>query len=306
MDLAAILVALVAVSGAIWLYDKFKLAPRRALAHATAAKSLDEVDPRLIDEVPVWVDLGRSLFPVFIIVLILRSFLLEPFRIPSGSMMPTLLVGDFILVNKYSYGLRLPVLNTKFLSIGEPARGDVVVFRYPEDPAIPFIKRIVGMPGDKLEYNYLHKTLYINGELVARDFIGSYQGVGQGSNMTGSEEYLEHLPGNVDHPILLRSGLGHPSPYIWSPDTQTMQMLQNKPSETLSEYERNSLTMLRIDKIPEKQYFVLGDNRDNSKDSRYWGMVPEENLIGKAFLIWMNWDLSNKGINWPRLGTKIP
>ena len=207
-------------------------------------------------------------------VLLLRSFLVEPFRIPSGSMMPTLLVGDFILVNKFSYGIRLPVANMKVIEIGKPERGDVVVFRYPENPKIPFIKRVVGLPGDKIEY--VNKMLYVNGEPVIQQVdIPRYIGVGSGSNMTGSEQRVEYLSETVSHDILINP----------------------KRPEYRAKY--NKLT------VPDKAYFVLGDNRDNSKDSRFWGTVPEENLIGKAFFIWMNWDWKNGGISWPRLGTTI-
>jgi signal peptidase I len=256
-DLATILVLLTVASGLIWLYDKIFLAPQRGEA----------------EHVPFLVDLARSLLPVFVIVLLLRSFLVEPFRIPSGSMMPTLLIGDFILVNKFSYGIRLPVLNRKVIDIDDPQRGDVVVFRYPEDPSIPFIKRVVGLPGDLVEYNFANKMLYINEEPVTQIPLDRYIGVGAGSNMTGREERIEKLPG-ADHAILV-----------------IPEKMQHAPIKKWT--------------IPEHEYFVLGDNRDNSKDSRYWGTVPDENLIGKAFFIWMNWDFANGGISWQRVGTHI-
>lgn len=257
-DLATILVLLTLGSGLIWLFDKWFFAPRRA------AKK---------NKVPLTVDLARSLFPVFLIVLLLRSFLVEPFRIPSGSMMPTLLVGDFILVNKFSYGIRLPMFNNKVIEIGEPQRGDIVVFRYPEDPSIPYIKRIIALPGDYLEYNDTNKMLYINNEPVPQQFVKTYIGVGAGSGMTGSELRIEELPG-ATHNILINPKGGQPA-------------LINKWI------------------VPPKQYVVFGDNRDNSRDSRFWGTVPEENLIGKAFFIWMNWDLKNGGISWQRIGTNL-
>jgi signal peptidase I len=262
-DLATILVLLMTVSGVIWIYDTLFLAPKRAKT------------PEAEDNIPFLIDLARSLFPVFFIVLFLRSFLVEPFRIPSGSMMPTLLIGDFILVNKFSYGIRLPVANKKIIEIGEPERGDVVVFRYPEDPAIPFIKRVVGLPGDKITYNDTNKTLYINGKLIEQEVIGRYMGVGSGSGMTGREHRKENLTG-VEHDILVKFEI---NPY--------------------SSFGRGEWV------VPEKHYFVLGDNRDNSKDSRFWGFVPEENLIGKAFFIWMNWDLANGGVSAQRIGTQI-
>ncbi len=276
-DLATILVLLIFISGLIWLYDKILLAPKRAIAKANLSANIseEEGEPSIADSIriPLVVDLARSFLPVFLGVLVLRSFLVEPFKIPSGSMMPTLLIGDFILVNKFSYGIRLPVLNTKVVDIGEPERGDVVVFRYPEDPSIPFIKRVIGLPGDHIAYHNINKTIYINGEPIPQEYYGIYQGVGSGSNMTGAEQRAEQLP-NVKHSILVLPNRISRAPY-----TELV--------------------------VPDKQYFVLGDNRDNSRDSRFWGTVPEENLIGKAFLIWMNWDSANDGISWQRLGNSI-
>jgi signal peptidase I len=276
-DLATILVILTIVSGLLWVYDKMVFAPRRQRAMERADLSIppNEAERLEANYTPVLVDLGRSLFPVFFIVLLLRSFLVEPFRIPSGSMMPTLLIGDFILVNKFNYGIRLPALNTKVIDIGKPKRGDVVVFRYPEDPSIPFIKRVVGLPGDLVEYNSMRKMLYINNEPIAQTVDEQrYVGIGAGSDMTGRELRVEHLSDVVDHAILV-----HPDRIRYLPVKKWV--------------------------IPENEYFVLGDNRDNSKDSRFWGTVPEENLIGRAFFIWMNWDWANGGISWQRLGTYI-
>jgi signal peptidase I len=213
------------------------------------------------------VDYAKSFFPIFLVVLILRSFIAEPFRIPSASMMPTLLIGDFILVNKYDYGIRLPVLNTLVIRNKIPERGDIIVFRYPENPAIPYIKRVVGLPGDHIAY--YDKTLYINGEPVDQEILGRYQAMGSGKMMEGTSLRLELLD-TVAHEILV-------------------------------DIERYSREVEGI--VPDNQYFVLGDNRDNSKDSRYWGFVPDENLIGRAFLIWMNWDARNGGIEWGRIGT---
>ncbi|MBE9561678.1 MAG: signal peptidase I [Proteobacteria bacterium] len=272
-DLATILVSLTFVSGIIWLFDKIFLEPGRTKANQGLGYD-SSIAYRDEGKIPFIVDLAKSLFPVFLLVLLLRSFLVEPFRIPSGSMMPTLLVGDFILVNKFSYGIRLPVANKKVIEIDKPERGDVVVFRYPEDPKIPFIKRVVGLPGDQIEY--VNKMLYVNGEPIVQQIDKPrYIGVGSGSNMTGSEQRIEYLSDEVSHDILINP----------------------KRPEYQTKY--NKLT------VPDKAYFVLGDNRDNSKDSRFWGTVPEENLIGKAFFIWMNWDWKNGGISWQRLGTTI-
>jgi signal peptidase I len=251
----AIMVSAVFVTGIIWLIDAFWLAPKRS-----KDKSSKE---------PVLVEYARSLFPVILAVLVLRSFLVEPFRITSGSMIPTLLVGDFILVNKFSYGVRLPVLNTKILDVGEPARGDVIVFRYPKNPSIDYIKRVIGLPGDKV--SYYNKQLFINGEPAKQQSQNTFIGTGSGVAMSGAKNRLEHLLG-VDHNILIDESRG------------TMEGEFN---------------------VPEGHYFVMGDNRDNSNDSRYWGFVPEENLVGKAFMIWMNWDSKASGIAWDRLGNSI-
>ena len=218
---------------------------------------------------PILVEYARSFFPIVLIVLLLRSFLAEPFRIPSGSMMPTLLVGDFILVNKFTYGIRLPVINKKVIELNEPKRGDIVVFRYPKQPSVDYIKRIIGLPGDKVAY--YNKKLHINGTPINQVSLGRYQGVGQGEDMTGAEHLLEDLSG-VEHSILTRDGV------------------------TSAE---------GVYVVPEGNYFVMGDNRDNSNDGRYWGFVPEENLVGKAFFIWMNWDWQHKGVGIDRIGTVL-
>jgi len=218
---------------------------------------------------PILVEYARSFFPVVLIVLLLRSFLAEPFRIPSGSMMPTLLVGDFLLVNKFTYGIRLPVINKKIIEMNEPKRGDIVVFRFPKDPSVDYIKRVIGLPGDRISYQ--NKLLHINGKPAAQISLGRYQGLGQGEDMTGAEHLEENLMG-VEHSILIRHGA-------------------------------NSAEGTYI--VPPGSYFMMGDNRDNSNDGRYWGMVPEANLVGKAFFIWMNWDLDNKGVAFDRIGTVL-
>ena len=270
-DFALLLVILTALSGGIWAYDAWLLAPRRREAAKTVKSSGEDRTMESVLREPVIVDYARSFFPIFLIVLLLRSFLVEPFRIPSGSMMPTLLVGDFILVNKYGYGLRLPVLNKKFWELGAPQRGDIVVFRYPMDPSVPFIKRVVGLPGDRIAYR--NKTLYVNGKPMVQEPSGMYIGAGSGTEQNGDTLHLEHLDG-LNHQILLR---------------------ENAPAVDAEKV------------VPEGHYFVMGDNRDNSRDSRYWGVVPDENLIGKAFMIWMNFDLKNKNgvIDWQRLGHRI-
>jgi len=212
------------------------------------------------------VDYAKSFFPIFVIVLILRSFLVEPFRIPSSSMVPTLLIGDFILVNKFTYGIRIPVINHKVIELNSPERGDVVVFRYPLDPATPFIKRVVGLPGDQVEYT--DKQVFINGELVSQSAEPPFVGIRSAAPYTGNLVYSESL-GDIEHKILV-------TPQAFSPNR---------------EFE-----------VPAGHYFVLGDNRDNSRDSRFWGYVPEDHLVGKAFYIWLNWD---SGPNFKRIGTTI-
>ena len=271
LDFPTIMVLLVVVTGAVWLFDALLLAPRRRAA-AASGQALDELpgqgEALSLVQPPKLVEYARSFFPVFLIVLLLRSFLVEPFRIPSGSMMPTLLVGDFILVNKFSYGIGLPVADTKIIDLGSPQRGDVIVFRYPEDPSTPFIKRVVGVPGDEIAY--YNKVLYINGEAAPQEVVGPFDRQGSGMNMTGASERLEQLD-EIHHQILVQPGY---------PSAEGRMV------------------------IPEGNYFVLGDNRDNSRDSRYWGTVPDKLLIGRAFLIWMNWDWGH-GIDWERIGNSI-
>lgn len=239
------------VSGLIWAFDKWYLLPKRQANGETDAKE------------PIIVEYAKSFFPVLTIVFLLRGFIIEPFRIPSGSMLPTLNIGDFILVNKSAYGVRLPVANKLVLGDSKPKRGDVVVFRYPPEPSVDYIKRVIGLPGDKIVYR--EKVLYVNNEPVSRSFVSQYTGSGE----IRANEHLEDLTG-IKHSILLKPG------YI-SPE---------------GEYT-----------VPAGHYFAMGDNRDNSRDSRVWGTVPDENLVGKAFMIWMNW--SDDGIDWKRLGNMI-
>jgi signal peptidase I len=271
-DFPTILVAATFFTGLAWAADSILWAPRRrrkaaGLVDDGLAAESEQVIAALKE--PNWIEYCKSFFPVILAVLLLRSFLVEPFRIPSGSMMPTLLVGDFILVNKYAYGIRLPVLNTKVLEVGEPQRGDVVVFRYPKDPSVDYIKRVVGIPGDRI--SYYNKVLHVNGEPAEQSTGGIFVGKGSGVSMSGASERVEQL-GDIQHHILVM------------PRTPGLE----------GEYI-----------VPEGMYFVMGDNRDNSNDSRYWGPVPEQNLVGKAFRIWMNWDSANGGVDTDRIGMKI-
>ena len=225
--------------------------------------------PYEADKEPLLVEYAHSFFPIVFLVFLLRAFIAEPFRIPSASMMPTLLIGDFILVNKFTYGIRLPVINKKIIDLNEPKRGDIVVFRFPKEPEIDYIKRVIGLPGDKIAY--YDKKLYVNDAPVNQVSLGGYLGRGQGEDMTGSEHLEENLTG-VEHSILIRNG---------APSVEGAYV------------------------VPAGSYFVMGDNRDNSNDSRYWGTVPEENLVGKAVMIWMSWDSSNGGVDWHRIGQRI-
>ncbi|MCU7904682.1 MAG: signal peptidase I [Candidatus Thiodiazotropha sp. (ex Epidulcina cf. delphinae)] len=277
-DFPTFLVVASALTGGIWLLDSILLAPKRRKLIADEGRETDHVQTARKE--PLIVEYSRSFFPVIFAVLILRSFLVEPFRIPSGSMMPTLLIGDFILVNKFSYGIRLPVLNEKIIDLGEPQRGDPVVFRYPKQPWVDYIKRVVAVPGDTIYYR--NKTLYVNGEAMPQTPVGQYTGVGSGERMTGAVMAMESLDG-TEHALLINP---------LAPDLPMgCRVLGNGPIT-----------------IPEGRYFVMGDNRDNSNDSRCWGLVPEENLVGKAFGIWMNWD-SEIGafppIAWERIGKGI-
>lgn len=260
-DFAALLVGLAAFTGFVWGIDALFFAKKRAeRAHAGSSLGAEVVRE------PVIVEYSRSFFPVILVVLLVRSFLAEPFRIPSSSMMPNLQDGDFILVNKFTYGFRLPVLDTKVIEVGLPQRGDVVVFRYPVNPKENYIKRVVGMPGDEVVYR--NKTLFINGEPQPQERIGRYLGVGTGREMDGAD-HLRELLGEREHEILMRPNqLGRQTEGRWV--------------------------------VPEGHYFVMGDNRDNSLDSRAWGFVPEKNLVGRAFLIWFN-----SGFEFGRIGQSI-
>ena len=271
IDFAAVLVALTGLTGGVWLLDTLVLAPRRAAAVVNDAKAMPAATVRL----PWYVDLSKSFFPVILAVLVLRSFIVEPFRIPSDSMVPTLLNGDFILVNKFSYGLRLPVLNTKFFGGSQPARGEVVVFRYPRDPAVAYIKRVVGLPGDRLEYR--NQQLFINGQPAPLTPLPADPA------KPGYQQFAEQL-GQVSHRIQMQADGRRPG----------LQLQQDPNGSVAWEYQ-----------VPDGHYFVMGDNRDNSSDSRVWGPLPEENLIGKAFFIWMNLDCITFNGQCGRIGDSI-
>lgn len=241
-------------TGLVWLLDYLWFSGVRDAASSSAVE-------------PTLVEYARSFFPIILLVLVVRSFLFEPFRIPSSSMLPTLRVGDFIFVNKYTYGLRLPVTKAKLVELGQPQRGDVVVFRLPSEPKTNYIKRLVGLPGDVI--NYRNKQIFINGTPVDLRVEGEYRGPGASGALLGLETLAE-----TEHEVLLAKGrFGREGEF----------------------------------RVPQGHYFMMGDNRDNSRDSRYDGVgfVPESNLVGKAVAIWMNWDLSNSGPDWGRIGNRI-
>lgn len=231
IDFPLVLTCGVFVMGLVWLLDLLWFAKYRT----------SEADE------PIVVEYSKSFFPVLLLVLVLRSFLVEPFQIPSGSMLPTLQVGDFILVNKFAYGIRLPVVDYKIIDVGNPKRGDVMVFRYPVNPKVNYIKRVIGLPGDKITYK--NKILYVNGVKANQTFV--------------SEKWFPHSE-------LLREQLGDVSHSVYhdvaSPATDVEVV------------------------VPANKYFMMGDNRDNSSDSRVWGFVPETNIVGKAFAVWLHWD----------------
>lgn len=254
-DFAVFLTVLTLVSGVGYAVDRWRLAPARAAAG-------------LPDKPGHFIEFCRFSFPVVFVVLVLRSFVFEPFRIPSGSMIPTLHVGDFILVNKFSYGLRTPVGFVEFLDLGEPERGDVAVFRFPVDPRKDFIKRIVGVPGDRIRY--VDKQLFINDEPAQLDDKGVMK-LDYAGRSRLVHEYEEAI-GEVRHRIIV-------NPAAPALDGEVV--------------------------VPEGHYFAMGDNRDGSDDSRRWGMVPERNLVGKAVLIWMSWDGEAGRIDFGRIGKRI-
>lgn len=267
MDFSLILFVLVCATGVIWGLDRFAWSGARIRAAKVAMQTGggEEAAERARKE-PLYVEYARAFFPVILVVFVLRSFIVEPFRIPSGSMLPSLHVGDFILVSKFAYGVRLPVVNKKVLDTGLPHRGDVVVFRFPRDESINYIKRVIGLPGDRIVYE--GKKLYINGQLMPQQEDGAYTVQQDGESMYEASRYTEKLDG-VTHDILLSppADYGPTPPFV----------------------------------VPVGQYFVMGDNRDHSNDSRYWGFVPEENLVGKAFFIWFSWDSTGNNPFWRRV-----
>ncbi|MEM6161893.1 signal peptidase I [Erwinia sp. P6884] len=298
---ALILAIATLVTGIIWCVDKFKWAPARKARQAEADAQAGEIPAgqSKAAKQPGWAETAASVFPVLLLVFIVRSFVYEPFQIPSGSMMPTLLIGDFILVEKYAYGIKDPITQTTLIPTGHPKRGDIAVFKYPENPSLDYIKRVVGLPGDRVSYDPQSKTVTINpacgtgtscdkalavtySDVKPSDFIQTFSGfdgnkegngfyqVPQGDTMRGGLRLAtrNETLGDVTHSILL----------VTQAQSQASAYYQ-QPGQPQSSWV-----------VPEGMYFMMGDNRDNSADSRYWGFVPERNLVGKATAIWMSFE----------------
>ena len=270
-DFEFLLVVATAFTGVFWLIDFLFFAKSRQ--QPATSKTLPD---------PILVEYSKSFFPVLLAVMVLRSFLFEPFRIPSGSMMPTLLVGDFILVNKFSYGLRLPIIHTRITEGEKPKRGDVAVFRYPKDESLDYIKRVVGLPGDHI--SYINRRLKVNGKPVDIAFDYKYWGLGD-RNEESNGDGCDRKNASCD--------------VFTEKFADAEHMVMTNPDVRYG-YDGDYF-------VPPGHYFVMGDNRDHSNDSRFWGYVPEQNLVGKAIIIWMHWDWRSggSGLNINRIGTGI-
>lgn len=253
-SISAAMLVFVLVSGVIWVLDRFVWAKKRTAALA-----------------PDWVEYGRSFFPVILAVFVLRSFLVEPFQIPSSSMRPGLVVGDFILVNKFSYGVRTPIINNVLIPVGKPEHGDVMVFSYPENPSISYIKRVVGLPGDEISYK--GKRLTVNGQEVKTESAGEHIYFENGDEPVFNRQYTETL-GTHRYQVL---EVPQQPPF-------DLSRISDFPYRENCRYDGGGFTC----KVPQGHYFMMGDNRDHSADGRYWGFVPDQYVIGKAFLVWLN------------------
>lgn len=253
MWFALFMMIILLVTGVVWLLDKLFWEKNRGAG----------------DNEPVIVEYSKSFFPVILIVFVIRSFIVEPFKIPSGSMIPTLLVGDYILVNKFTYGIRVPILNNTVIEVDHPKHGDVVVFHYPPEPTTDYIKRVIGLPGDEIQY--ANKQLMINGNAVSVESLGQYEYLSTNLEVVNADQKAETL-GDKTHELIVSD---RPLPY---PLNSYGYQLQEGATIT----------------VPAGHYFVMGDNRDRSADSRFWGFVPERNLVGRAFFIWMNFDYLSK------------
>jgi signal peptidase I len=292
MNFALIMFVLLVITGVVTLAEMYFFRARREAAAAAAVASLEaQAGPAELPEEkeklevtrtevrdshlrqPWWIEYPVSFFPVILIVFMLRSFLVEPFKIPSGSMLPTLLIGDFILVNKFTYGVRIPIINKKVVDLNDPKRGDVMVFRFPEDPSLDYIKRVVGTPGDTIEYR--DKLLVVNGVYAKLAEKGDYNYVEGGLNFIAAKRQVEVFDGK-EHTIIVQ------------PDMPPLHLggVKQFPFRDNCVYNEAGFTC----KVPEGHYFMMGDNRDSSSDSRYWGFVPDRNIVGKAFMIWWNFE----------------
>ncbi len=276
MDFSLILFVALVITGLIWLGDRM-FSSRHRLVSATVPdtdmqgqNTTDNNSHVALPREPIIVEYAKAFFPVLLLVFVLRSFIVEPFRIPSGSMLPNLFIGDFILVSKFSYGIRLPIVHKKLIGDSNPERGDVIVFRFPHDEKVNFIKRVVGVPGDVIAYN--NKRLTINGEEIMLEDAEKYIFDQPEKRNKQATRYSEKL-GDSIHDVVL----------------------EDQGSSRAAEY-----------RVPDGHYFVMGDNRDQSNDSRFWGFVPDENVVGRAFFIWFNWDTKNGfDIKWDRIGNTI-
>lgn len=294
-NFSLLLFVLTCATGAYWLAERFYFWPQRqaaaqrltaqdeALREKLKSQGVQPDSPEVLEQArdkvlmqPWWMDWTAGLFPVICVVFLLRSFVAEPFKIPTGSMIPTLEVGDLILVSKFTYGVRLPVVNQKIMDVGSPQRGDVMVFRYPPDPSMDYVKRVIGVPGD--EVAYLNKKLTLNGQPLAMSVLPEYF---NDDGMRYSRQFNEQL-GPVRHRVL--NDDDRPA---FIPAASDFPFREN------CRYTAEGVTC----KVPPGHYFMMGDNRDNSLDSRYWGFVPEQNIVGKAFFVWMNFG------NLRRIGT---
>ena len=274
MNFALILFLLTLATGLVWALDRFVLARRRAPDAA----------------VPAWIEYPVSFFPVLLVVFLLRSCVAEPCKIPSSSMRPTLEVGDFILVNKFAYGIRLPIVEQKVIPTGNPQRGDVVVFRYPVNPSQDFIKRVIGVPGDVVEYR--DKALTVNGRPLPRSPDGTYSWL-EGLRFETTDRFVERADtGSGTHDYTISVNPQAPSVYP--------QNVRAFPGREHCEYNERGFSC----KVPAGHYFMMGDNRDYSDDSRYWGFVPDDHIRGRAFFIWFNWD-DISSLSFKRVGSGI-
>ncbi len=285
-NFALILFVAMVLTGIVWFLDVFYLSKQRRVAADKALAAFDARNAKLtadgvkvdytsrsaieaaILRQPTWIEYSGSFFPVIALVFVLRSFLYEPFKIPSESMLPTLQVGDLILVNKFTYGIRLPILNKKIIDLNDPQRGDVMVFKYPKDMSQDYIKRVIGVPGDKITYE--NKRLTVNGQTVTYTPMDDYL---DSEKPVYHKLFVEDLPG-AQHRILNTEGR----------PTLELSTVDNFPKREACVYSYEKVSCV----VPEGNYFMMGDNRDNSADSRYWGFVPNQNIVGKAFFVWMN------------------